>query len=136
MSAKLAAVLLSGMLLFLAVPGLAAAATVGEPSADLETVTAELVENVKDLRRNINSWVKIAADTSLAPAEKKHWQAKAQDYLRECQAYGALLQRLEAKKLGDSPAARRFLAERQVFQRELQFFESILPNAGSKGQDR
>jgi hypothetical protein len=93
---------------------------------DLETATADLQENTKDLRQNITSWRKIQWDSQLTPAEKKQWRDKANTYLQECEAYNDLLDKVEAKKLPKSEVSRRFLAERQTFQRELQFLRETL----------
>lgn len=93
---------------------------------DLETATADLKENTKDLRHNITSWRKIQWDSQLPPAEKKQWREKADTYLQECEAYNELLAKVDVKKLPKSEVSRRFLAEKQTFQRELQFFRETL----------
>ena len=87
---------------------------------DLETTIVDLQENTKDLRHNITSWQKIQWDANLTLAEKMQWRHKAQDYLQECEAYNDLLARVDAKKLPKSEVSRRFLTERQTFQRELE----------------
>jgi hypothetical protein len=91
-----------------------------QPVKDLETSTADLKENTKDLRSNITSWRKIQWDSNLTPTEKKQWRDKANTYLQECEAYNALLEKVDAKKLPKSEVSRRFLTERSNFQRELQ----------------
>lgn len=93
---------------------------------ELETATADLKENTKDLRHNITNWRKIQSDSQLSPAEKKQWRHKATTYLQECEAYNDLLARVDTKKLPKSELTRRFLAERQIFQRELQFLKETL----------
>jgi hypothetical protein len=93
---------------------------------DLETATADLQENTKDLRRNITNWRKIQWDSQLTPAEKKNFRDKAKIYLEECDAYNAVLDKVDAKKLPNSEAGRRFLMERQTFQRELQYLRETL----------
>jgi hypothetical protein len=93
---------------------------------DLETATADLQENIKDLRRNINMWQKIQWDVNLSPEEKKKWRDKANSYLQECEAYNDLLAKVDAKKLPKSEASRRFLNEKQTFQRELQYLRQTL----------
>ncbi len=107
-------------------PAKSAKPTLVQPVKDLETATADLQENIKDLRRNITSWRKIQWDSQLAPAEKKSWRDKAKAYLQECEDYNALLDKVDAKKLPKSEAGRRFLTERRIFQGELQYFRETL----------
>jgi hypothetical protein len=125
-------VVFSLMLIFTG-PGLlwakAAKKTAPKPpqaTQDLETAMNDLKENTKDLRHNITSWQKIQGDSRLTPAEKKQWRDKADAYLQECEAYNELLAKVDAEKLPDSNLSRRFLTERQTFQRELQFFRETL----------
>jgi hypothetical protein len=114
------------ILLILSGPELLGAKTAPQPVPDLETATVELQENTKDLRRNITSWRKIQGDAQLSPAKKKIWRDKAKTYLRECEAYNVNLDKVDAKKLPNSELSRRFLLEKQTFQRELQYFQEIL----------
>jgi|GEM_PF-4448402 len=93
---------------------------------ELTTVTAELQENTKDLRRNITHWQRIARDPQLPAAEKKQWHHKAQEYLQECLAYNTLLTQVDVKKIPDRTQADNFLAARRTFQQELQYFQEIL----------
>jgi len=115
--------------LVIAAPGTAGAAQ-DAPAAhslqELATVSAELQENTRDLRRNITHWQKIAGDANLPAAEKKQWHQKANAYLQECLDYSALLDRVEVKKIPDAAAAQRFVAERRNFQRELLYFQEVL----------
>jgi hypothetical protein len=99
---------------------------VTQPIQDLETAAADLQENIKDLRHNIHSWQKIHWDAKLPPEERKKWRTKADGYLQECEAYNDLLTKVDAKKLPKSEASRRFLDERQTFQRELQNLRQVL----------
>lgn len=107
-------------------PAQAVKPTMAQPIKDLETATADLQENTKDLRRNITSWRKIQWDSHLTPAEKKNWRDKANSYLQECEDYNALLDKVDAKKLPKSEVSRRFLMERQTFQRELQYLRETI----------
>lgn len=93
---------------------------------DLEAATAELQENIKDLRRNITSWRKIQQDAGLSQAEKKNWHTKAGIYLAECEAYDETLKKIDAKKLPRSEVSSRFLTERQTFQREMHYLRETL----------
>jgi hypothetical protein len=93
---------------------------------DLETATADLQENIKDLRHNINSWRKMQGDNQFTPVEKKQWRDKAQDYLQECESYNDLLTKVDANKLPKSEVSRRFLEERKTFQREVQYLRQTL----------
>ncbi len=96
------------------------------PPSDLEVVISDLKENIKDLQHNIASWRKIQWDSNLTPDQKKTWRQKAQDYLQECQDYKALLDRVNADKLPKSDAGRRFLLEKENFQKELQVLQEVL----------
>jgi hypothetical protein len=128
--------LMLSLFLVLGGPGLLAAKTAPKDTQkpppptqslqDLETATADLQENIKDLRRNITMWQKIQWDASLTPAEKKGWRDKAKMYLQECEAYNDLLARVDAKKLPKSDMSRRFLNDRTIFLREVQYLRETL----------
>jgi hypothetical protein len=96
------------------------------PVQDLEAAATDLQENIKDLRHNINSWRKIQWDSQLTPVAKKQWRDKAATYLQECEAYYDLLAKVDAKKLPKSELSRRFLNDRQTFQREVQYLRQTL----------
>lgn len=118
--------LLAGLL---ATPPFLAAKTAAPPpdsAQELATITSELQENIKDLRRNITSWQQISQDARLPASEKQQWRQKAQAYLQECQAYSDLLARVDPKKLPKTAIADSFLHERQNFLREIQFFAEML----------
>jgi hypothetical protein len=93
---------------------------------ELETAIVDLQENTKDLRRNITSWRKIQWDAGLTPAEKKNWRNKANTYLQECEDYNAVLEKVDAQKIPKTEVSRRFLMERQTFQRELQYLRETM----------
>ncbi|MGQ9921979.1 MAG: hypothetical protein ACUVRZ_11725 [Desulfobacca sp.] len=115
--------------LLLAAPANAGAAQDNAAANSLQTlatVSAELQENTKDLRRNITHWQKITGDANLSAAEKNQWQQKAAAYLQECLDYSALLDRVEVHKISDAAAAQRFVAARRTFQRELLYFQDVL----------
>ncbi len=112
-----------------AAPGSAGAAKDAPSSNSLQelaAVSAELQENTKDLRRNITHWQKIAGDANLTATDKKQWHQKVNDYLQECLAYSVLLDQIDVKKIPDTAAAQRFVAERRTFQRELLYFQEVL----------
>lgn len=96
------------------------------PTQNLELVTADLKENIEDLRKNLTNWRRIQWDPQLSAAEKKHWRLKAQTYLQECREYSDMLDRVDEKKLPESQASRLFLQERQTFQKELSNFQEVL----------
>jgi len=102
------------------------AAGATESVKNLETATADLQENIKDLRRNITSWRKIQNDGQLSQAEKKVWRDKANSYVQECEAYNELLVKINAKKLPESEVSKKFLTARETFQRELQYLRETL----------
>jgi hypothetical protein len=102
------------------------AAVATESVKDLEAATADLQENIKDLRRNITSWRKIQNDGQLSRAEKKVWRDKANSYVQECEAYNELLIKINAKKLPKSEVSKKFLTARETFQRELQYLRETL----------
>ena len=97
-----------------------------QSTQNLELVTADLKENIQDLRKNITNWRRIRWDAQLSAAEKKDWRLKAQTYLQECREYAAMLDKVDEKKLPKSQASRQFLQERLTFQEELQNFQEVL----------
>jgi hypothetical protein len=97
-----------------------------QPIQNLETAVADLQDNIKDLRHNISSWRKIQGDARLTPVEKKQWRDRAQSYLQECEDYNDLLAKVDANKLPKSEVSRRFLNDRQTFQREVQYLRQTL----------
>jgi hypothetical protein len=117
------------LVLLLAVPEFLWAKKTPPPAPatqDLELVTADLKENIQDLRKNITNWRRIQWDSQLTAAEKKDWRLKAQTYLEECREYAAILAKVDEKKLPKSKASRQFLQERLTFQKELQNFQEVL----------
>lgn len=93
---------------------------------ELASATNDLTENIKDLRKNITNWRKIQSDGQLTAIEKKSWREKAENYLHDCEAYNDSLISINAKKLPQSEVSSHFLAERQTFQRELNYLRETL----------
>lgn len=120
--------ILSLVLLFCAPEQLEAKKTSppAQSTQNLEVVTADLKENIQDLRKNITNWRRIQWDPQLTAEAKKDWRLKAQTYLQECREYAAMLDKVDEKKLPKSPASRQFLQERLTFQKELQYFQEVL----------
>ncbi|WP_449245534.1 hypothetical protein [Desulfobacca acetoxidans] len=95
-------------------------------TADWHQAVEELKANIKELRSNTASLVKIKQDSHLSATDRKTWLDKAKAYSKECVAYLAALDKLNTRQLQKDDQGRLLLQEKQAFQRELQYFREVL----------